>query len=248
MKVRFKWKKSWPLLRAGRNYLTVMYQTPRMPKKGRLSRMARIIQQSSLIPPCRARGERSLVQEASARLIRKTSATRCAKTRMLESSSAWWRGPSSAVTWCPALTEVSRLSGAPQASHSTRASRPVSGSSWSRIAISRPGLSSPSHYSTLMSHYVSQESWPVGMDSACPGPCSVTMLWTVLTVVMRICVIAGMILTGLMTVTPGSAACPSALFCDDAVDCLDGSDENLCDSRNDPNRADDCDPRQCSLP
>merc|ERR1719318_433418 len=100
MKVRFKWKKSWPLLRAGRNSLTVMYRTPRMPKKIRLSRMARIIRQSSLTPPCRARGERSLVQEASARLIRKTSATRCAKTRMLESSSAWWPGLSSAVVSC----------------------------------------------------------------------------------------------------------------------------------------------------
>lgn len=41
---------------------------------------------------------------------------------------------------------------------------------------------------------------------------------------------------------------PRVLFCDDKVDCADGSDENLCDSRNDPNRADNCDPVQCSLP
>ena len=35
------------------------------------------------------------------------------------------------------------------------------------------------------------------------------------------------------------------LFCDDKIDCADGSDENLCDSRNDPNRASECDPELC---
>ena len=35
------------------------------------------------------------------------------------------------------------------------------------------------------------------------------------------------------------------LFCDDNIDCADGSDENLCDSRNDPNRASECDPELC---
>ena len=35
------------------------------------------------------------------------------------------------------------------------------------------------------------------------------------------------------------------LFCDDNIDCADGSDENLCDPRNDPNRASECDPDLC---
>ena len=35
------------------------------------------------------------------------------------------------------------------------------------------------------------------------------------------------------------------LFCDEKFDCLDGSDETLCDSRNDPNRAAECDPNLC---
>jgi len=47
----------------------------------------------------------------------------------------------------------------------------------------------------------------------------------------------------------GDGVClPRRLFCDDKTDCLDGSDENLCDRRNDPNRADDCDPNECRLP
>jgi len=47
----------------------------------------------------------------------------------------------------------------------------------------------------------------------------------------------------------GDGQClPRQLFCDDKTDCADGSDENLCDNRNDPNRADECDPTQCSLP
>jgi len=47
----------------------------------------------------------------------------------------------------------------------------------------------------------------------------------------------------------GDGQClPVPLFCDDKPDCNDGSDENLCDSRNDPNRADECNPSLCSLP
>ncbi|XP_037078983.1 LOW QUALITY PROTEIN: chitin deacetylase 1-like [Pollicipes pollicipes] len=38
------------------------------------------------------------------------------------------------------------------------------------------------------------------------------------------------------------------LFCDGNVDCTDGSDENICDRENDPNRAPPCDPTTCQLP
>eukprot|EP00088_Acartia_fossae_P031666 TRINITY_DN324_c0_g1_i1.p1 TRINITY_DN324_c0_g1~~TRINITY_DN324_c0_g1_i1.p1 ORF type:complete len:549 (-),score=134.67 TRINITY_DN324_c0_g1_i1:91-1737(-) len=38
------------------------------------------------------------------------------------------------------------------------------------------------------------------------------------------------------------------LFCDEKPDCLDGSDENLCGPRTDPNRAENCDPEICRLP
>jgi len=37
-------------------------------------------------------------------------------------------------------------------------------------------------------------------------------------------------------------------FCDGKLDCPDGSDENLCDMENDPNRAPKCDPTTCVLP
>jgi len=47
----------------------------------------------------------------------------------------------------------------------------------------------------------------------------------------------------------GDGLClPRDLFCDEKVDCQDGSDENLCDARNDPNRAVECDPLLCRLP
>jgi len=38
------------------------------------------------------------------------------------------------------------------------------------------------------------------------------------------------------------------LFCDEEPHCADGSDENLCGPRTDPNRADACDPDVCRLP
>jgi len=38
------------------------------------------------------------------------------------------------------------------------------------------------------------------------------------------------------------------LFCDGKKDCNDGSDENVCDQENDPNRAPECDPSICTLP
>jgi len=38
------------------------------------------------------------------------------------------------------------------------------------------------------------------------------------------------------------------LFCDGKKDCNDGSDENVCDQENDPNRAPECDPTICTLP
>jgi len=47
----------------------------------------------------------------------------------------------------------------------------------------------------------------------------------------------------------GDGTClPRELFCDEIIDCADGSDETLCDPRNDPNRAADCDLDLCKLP
>jgi len=53
---------------------------------------------------------------------------------------------------------------------------------------------------------------------------------------------------------PGHLACGDGqcikkdLFCDETVDCLDGSDETFCDAKNDPNRAGKCDVSTCQLP
>lgn len=38
------------------------------------------------------------------------------------------------------------------------------------------------------------------------------------------------------------------LFCNGVLDCSDGSDENICNSIEDPNRAEFCDPTKCLLP
>lgn len=53
---------------------------------------------------------------------------------------------------------------------------------------------------------------------------------------------------------PGFLSCADGvcinkeLFCDDEPHCADGSDENLCGARTDPNRADTCDTELCKLP
>merc|ERR1712045_239917 len=47
----------------------------------------------------------------------------------------------------------------------------------------------------------------------------------------------------------GNGQCiAKALFCDDQVDCSDGSDETACDVNQDPNRAPECDTATCQLP
>ena len=47
----------------------------------------------------------------------------------------------------------------------------------------------------------------------------------------------------------GDGACVrKELFCDEEPHCADGSDENLCGPRTDPNRAEPCDPSVCRLP
>merc|ERR1719341_1201413 len=202
--------------KAWRSSLTVMFLTPRRMTRSLLLLMMRersqilLSRDSGAVMKRMVKKRNLTVQEGSARLIRKTSATHFARIRMLENFSASLLALSSAVTWSPALTEVCRLSGVLLAWHSTWASRPASGERWLRTATSRPGPSSPSLFSTRRNQFVSLESWHVEMASACLGLCFVTILWTVLTAVMRICVTAEMIPTGRMTVTLGSAACPSA--------------------------------------
>jgi len=47
----------------------------------------------------------------------------------------------------------------------------------------------------------------------------------------------------------GNGQCiAKSLFCDDQVDCSDGSDETACDVNQDPNRAPECDTATCQLP
>merc|ERR1711953_466650 len=47
----------------------------------------------------------------------------------------------------------------------------------------------------------------------------------------------------------GNGQCLSkSLFCDEQVDCQDGSDENACNVDQDPNRAPDCNLAECQLP
>merc|ERR1712038_1806797 len=46
----------------------------------------------------------------------------------------------------------------------------------------------------------------------------------------------------------GGQCINKALFCDEQVDCQDGSDENACGVDQDPNRAPECDTATCQLP